>query len=104
MGTNSDFKDYIAEKFTLIEDMRFKKMFGEYGVFYKEKMVGLICDNQLFIKDTAKGRKVVTNLELAIPYKNAKPHILIEDLENKEMLRDLVLETWPLISYPKSKK
>ena len=31
-------------------------MFGEYGVYVDGKMIGLICDDQLYVKPTASGR------------------------------------------------
>jgi TfoX/Sxy family transcriptional regulator of competence genes len=53
-------------------------MFGEYGVYVDGKMVGSVCDDQLFLKPTAAGRVHAGPVQDAPPYPGAKPHLLIE--------------------------
>ena len=53
-------------------------MFGEYGVYLDEKIVGLICDNHFFLKKTEAGRAMIeahlTTVEEGLPYPGVKPH------------------------------
>ena len=53
-------------------------MFGEYGVYLDGKMIGSICDDQLYVKPTASGRLHADPVSEAPPYPGAKPHLLIE--------------------------
>ncbi len=53
-------------------------MFGEYGVYVDGKMIGLICDDQLYVKPTPSGRRHAEPVTDAPPYTGAKPHLLIE--------------------------
>ena len=55
-----------------------KPMFGEYGVYVDGKMIGLICDDQLYVKPTPSGRRHAEPVTDAPPYTGAKPHLLIE--------------------------
>ncbi len=55
MGTRYEFMQYVEDQMRGLEGLRFKKMFGEYGVFIYEKMVGILADDQLFIKVTDVG-------------------------------------------------
>jgi TfoX/Sxy family transcriptional regulator of competence genes len=67
------------------------KMFGDYGIYCNGIIFGLICDNQVFIKPTEKGKKFVGEAVEAPPYPGAKDHILIEDkFESKEWISELV--------------
>ncbi len=49
--------DFIVEQIGSIEEVRAKKMFGEYGIFCNDKMVAMVCDDLLFVKPTEAGRK-----------------------------------------------
>ncbi len=55
-----------------------RPMFGEYGVYLDGKMVGLVCDDQLYVKPTAAGRAHTEPVSEAPPYPGAKPHLMIE--------------------------
>lgn len=104
MATDQSFALYIEDQLRSLSDIRLKKMFGEYGIFYREKMVGLICDNNLFIKPTDTGLSYLKSPEYGSPYPNAKPHFLIESTDDIHMLRDLILITYDALPIPKPKK
>ena len=70
--------DYLLEQATGAGAVSAKPMFGEYGVYVDGKMIGLICDDQLYLKPTASGRLHAEPVSEAPPYPGAKPHLLIE--------------------------
>lgn len=69
--------DFILEQISEAGTVSAKKMFGEYGVYCDEKIVALICDDQLFVKPTKAGRAFISNVIEACPYPGAKPYLLI---------------------------
>lgn len=50
MASSLEFVRYAAEQMGAAGEITYKKMFGEYGIYCNGKIVGLICENQLFIK------------------------------------------------------
>ena len=54
-----------------------RKMFGEYALLCQDKLVALVCDDQLFLKPTAEGRAYVGTVTEAPPYPSSKPCLLI---------------------------
>ena len=54
--------DYILEQISGTGNIIAKKMFGEFGVYCNDKIVALVCDNQLFIKPTKAGREFISDL------------------------------------------
>ncbi len=104
MGTRYEFMQYVEDQMRGLEGLRFKKMFGEYGVFIYEKMVGILADDQLFIKVTEEGLKLVTDPIYAAPYPGAKNYLLIDNLEDTSILKDLMLITYEVLPIPKKKK
>ncbi len=72
---------------------------GEYLLYYNNILFGGIYDNRFLVKIVETNKKF--NMEEEIPYETAKPMYLIEDIDNKELLREIVIETCK--SLPKKK-
>jgi TfoX/Sxy family transcriptional regulator of competence genes len=71
--------DFILEQIATSGLIRAKKMFGEYGIYCDEKLVALICDDQLFLKPTEAGRAFLGNIAEGHPYPGSKPWFVISD-------------------------
>lgn len=105
MASDLSFVEYLVDQIDMLDGIRYRKMFGEYVVYYNEKVVALVCDNQLFIKPTEAGRAFIGNVTEAPPYPGARLSFLIEDqLENKEWLCQLIRLTEKELPAPKPKK
>ncbi len=79
-------------------------MFGEYAVYCNDKVVALVCDNQLFVKQTRAGRAFIGDVIEAPAYPGAKPSFLIEDqIDDKEWLSQLMILTEQELPMPKPK-
>lgn len=105
MATQQKFVEFIMEQIDISEKVTSKKMFGEYGLYFDDKMFALICDNKLFIKPTLSGREYISNVVEESPYPGAKPCFLIEEnLEDKDWLKKLVEITVKELPEPKPKK
>ena len=81
-----------------------RKMFGEYAVYCDGKVVGLICDNALFIKYTSGAETLCGPLQLAPPYEGTKPHIRVAPGMDAAMLTALVRHTAQVLPAPKKKR
>jgi TfoX/Sxy family transcriptional regulator of competence genes len=78
-----------AEKF-----LTFRKMFGEYAIYKDQKVVALVCDNQLFVKPTPGGNALLGQPREAPLYPRAKPCFLIADgLDDPQLLSELIVTT-----------
>lgn len=104
MATNSEFVQYVTDQLAGAGDITYRKMFGEYGMYCDGKIFALICDNALFIKITEAGRQLAPDLDMAPPYDGAKPYFLIHDIDNKDFLTRLVIETCKSLPVQSRKK
>ncbi len=106
VATKQSTIDYLVDQIAGAGNIRFRKMFGEYALYCNEKVVALVCDDQLFIKPTKAGREFIENLEEAPPYPGAKNYFLISgDLwENGAWLSELIAKTADELPIPKPKK
>ena len=81
-------------------------MFGEYALYFDGKVVGLICDNTLFIKITSAGKDFVGDeYSEGLAYPGAKPSLTIDEglIENRQWLCQLVEITAANLPTPKPK-
>ena len=80
----------LAEQLRQAGAIRSRKMFGEYGLYCDNVFFAVICDDQLFVKVTPQGEAVFPDLPKAPPYEGARDSFLVEDVENREQMTELV--------------
>ncbi len=104
MASEQAFIDYVLDQIRDAGQLRYRKMFGEYALYCDDKVVALVCDNQLFIKPTVAGRTLIGSPQEAPPYPGAKPHFLIDDkLDNHAWLAHLIRLTADELPMPRPK-
>ncbi len=91
MATTKEYKDFVLEQLNLLDTITCKSMMGEYLLYYNGILFGGIYDDRLLFKIVDSNKKY--NMRESIPYDGAKPMYLARDLDNKEKLRDIVLDT-----------
>ena len=84
-------KDYILEKLQIVGTIFCRPMMGGYLFYYDNILFGGIYDSRLLIKIVESNKKY--NMKEAIPYKGAKPMYMVEDIDNREMIKDIVIDT-----------
>ncbi len=105
MASDQKFVDFVLDQLAATDPVSYKKMFGEYGLYYGDKLFALICDNKLYIKSTKVGRTHIQVVVEQAPYPGAKPSFLIEEgLEDRDWLQKLVRVTVQDLPPPKAKK
>lgn len=92
MATTKDYRDFILEQLNFLGDITCRPMMGEYLLYYKSVLFGGIYDNRLLIKKVDSNEKY--NLNSVIPYKNAKSMYIIYDIENKELVSSIIIDTY----------
>ena len=91
MATTIDYRDFILEQLNLLDNITCKSMMGEYLLCYNGILFGGIYDDRLLVKIVDSNKKY--NMQESIPYESAKPMYLVDDVDNQETLRDIVLDT-----------
>ncbi|NIS37738.1 competence protein TfoX [Candidatus Saccharibacteria bacterium] len=105
MASDLSFVQFIVEQIEDLGEVSYRKMFGEYALYCRGKVVALVCNNQLFVKPTDAGKSFIGNVVEAAPYPGAKPAFLIEDqVEDKEWISQLIDLTEKELPIPKPKK
>ena len=92
MASTKDYKDFILEQLSLIDNITCRPMMGEYILYCNKIIFGGIYDDRLLVKKVESNKKY--NMDEVFPYKNAKAMYLVDDVDNKEIIREIVLDTY----------
>ena len=91
MATLKEYKDFILEQLDLLDNITCKAMMGEFLLYYNSVLFGGIYDNRLLVNIVETNKKY--NMQEQIPYASAKLMYLVDDVDNKELLKEIVIET-----------
>ena len=92
MATAKEYKDFILEQLNLADGITCKPMMGEYLLYFKGKLFGGIYDNRLLVKITKSNESY--GLDKALPYDCAKPMYFVDDVDDREKLKNIVFDTY----------
>ena len=90
MASNKNYLDLIIDQLSLLDNITYRKMMGEYIIYYQGKVIGGIYDDRFLVKKTKFALELIPNAKFEIPYLGAKEMILVEDVDNKEFLAMLI--------------
>ena len=91
MATSKDYRDFVLEQLDGLDNITCRAMMGEYLLYYGGVLFGGIYDNRLLVKMVESNKKY--NMEESVPYSGAKPMYLVDDVENREVLGEIVIDT-----------
>lgn len=103
MASSKDYLDYILEQLSELNDITHRAMMGEYVLYYRGKVFGGIYDDRFLVKPTKTAIAMMPDAELELPYEGAKEMILVDDVDNREFLRELVEAMYEDLTAPKKK-
>lgn len=106
MATSQQTIDFLLENLAGIPSIRARKMFGEYGLYCDEKVVGFVCDDQLFLKITESSSAYVRSKTTGQAYPGSKPYYQIDenDWDDREYMTGLLQAIADSLPAPKPKK
>lgn len=91
MATTKEYKEFAMQCFSKIGNITIRPMMGEYLLYYKGLLFGGIYDSRVLVKMVDNNKKY--NMEEALPYKGAKNMYLVDNIEDVETLKSVILDT-----------
>ena len=104
MASSKEYLDFILDGLSFLDGITYRAMMGEYILYYKEKIIGGIYDNRFLVKPVKAAKALMPNAASELPYEGAKQMLLVEDVEDKEFLKELVQAMYEELPKPKKKK
>ena len=105
MSTSKDTVAFIEDQLGGLP-IRTNPMFGEYAIYYDDKVVGFICDDTLFIKPSEVAPSFLTGTVMAPAYPGSKLYHAVPGdlLEDADWLQKAIRATADALPAPKPKK
>ena len=91
MATTKEYRDFILEQLSVLDNITCKPMMGEFLLYYDGVLFGGIYDDRFLVKIVDGNKKY--NMIEAIPYDGAKAMFLV-DVDNSDLLKSIVLDTY----------
>ena len=104
MASSKEYLDFILDQLSGLDEITYRAMMGEYIIYYRGKIVGGIYDDRFLVKPTKSAREKMPDAELELPYEGAKEMLLVDNVENRDFLRDLLEAMYKELPAPKKKK
>ena len=92
------------EQLTGLDEISCRAMMGEYVLYYRGRIFGGIYDDRLLVKPVPAAVKLMPDATMDLPYDGAKEMILMDDVDNREFLCELVKAMYEELPAPKKKK
>lgn len=103
MASSKGYLEYILEQLSEVEDVSYRTMMGEYIIYYRGKVIGGIYDDRFLVKPTKSAVSMMPDVERELPYEGAKEMLLVDDVENKAFLRELIIAMYEELPAPKKR-
>ena len=101
----NEFNEYVHEVFSAVGDIAIKSMMGGYLVYFNGKLIGDICDNEVFLKRTPTSDRLLANSKLRYPYEGSKTLMHVFDkFEDTDLIVELLEGMYAELPEKKSKR
>ena len=104
MASGTGYLDFILDQLSELEDVSYRAMMGEFILYYHGKVIGGIYDDRFLVKPTKSAAAMMPDAQRELPYEGAKEMLLVDNVENREFLRELLEAMDGELPAPKKKK
>ena len=104
MASSKEYLEFIMEQLSGLEEVSCRAMMGEYILYYRGKIVGGIYDDRFLVKPTESAVAMMPEAQHELPYEGAKEMLLVDDVDDREFLCELLEAMYDELPEPKKKE
>ena len=104
MASSKEYLDFILDQLSGLDEISCRAMMGEYIVYYRGRIVGGIYDDRFLVKPTKSAVSMMPDADKELPYEGAKEMLLVDNVENREFLQELLNAMYEELPSPKKRK
>ena len=103
VASSKEYLDFILEQLTGLNGITFKQMMGEYILYINGRIFGGIYDDRFLVKPTKSAMALMPDADRELPYEGAKEMLLVDNVDNRDFLAELVTAMYDELPVPKQK-
>jgi len=96
MASDLSFAEYVCAQCG--DGVTVRRIFDDYGVCYRGKLIGMVCNNRFYVLITYAGNDLLFDTfgkaKKAIPFEGAGAYLEIECLDRPDILHKLIIKTY----------
>ena len=104
MASSRDYLDFILEQLSGLGNVTYRAMMGEYILYWRGKIIGGIYDDRFLVKPTKSAVAMMPDAAREIPYEGAKEMLLVDNVDSRDFLAELITAVYGELPEPKKKK
>ena len=104
MASSKEYLEFILEQLSGLGDISYRAMMGEYILYYRGKIIGGIYDDRFLVKPTTSAVAMMPEADRELPYEGAKEMLLVDNVDNREFLCELVTAMADELPSPRPKR
>jgi TfoX/Sxy family transcriptional regulator of competence genes len=104
MASSKEYLDFILEQLSDLDEITYRPMMGEYILYYRDKLIGGIYDDRFLVKPVKSAVSMMPDARKELPYDGAKELLLVENVDDRDFLQQLLCAMYPDLPAPKKRK
>ena len=104
MASGKAYLDFVLEQLSELDEISYRAMMGEFILYYRGKVIGGIYDDRLLVKPVPAALALMPDAPREVPYPGAKEMLLVDAVDDRQFLRDLLEAMVDELPAPKKKK
>ena len=103
MASSNEYLNFILDQLSGLNGISHRAMMGEYIIYYNGKIVGGIYDDRFLIKPVKSALIMLPDAKMELPYEGGKDMVLVEDVDNRDLLKELLQAMYKELPAPKKR-
>ena len=104
MASSKEYLEFILEQLSGLDEITYKAMMGEFIIYYRGKIVGGIYDDRFLVKPVKAAKDMMPEADMELPYEGAKEMLLVDNVDNRDFLQELLSAMYDELPAPKKKR
>ena len=103
MASSKEYLEFILEQLSGLDEITYNAMMGEFIIYYRGKIIGGIYDDRFLVKPVKAAKDMMPEADMELPYEGAKEMLLVDNVDNREFLQELLDAMYDELPAPKKK-
>ncbi len=104
MASSKEYLEFILEQLSGMEGISYRPMMGEYIIYCNGRIAGGIYDDRFLVKPVKAAKEMMPDAETEIPYEGGKEMLLVNRVDDRNFLCELLEAMYEELPVPKRKK
>ncbi len=103
MASSKSYLEFVLEQLSGVGGISWKAMMGEYILYCQGKIIGGVYDDRFLVKPTPSAKRMLPDAPPELPYEGAKEMLLVDRIEDRDFLTELITSMLPELPAPKKR-